>query len=133
MKQVKFHLKRVFNDINLTMEDFLTVLTKIEGILNSRPLCPMSFDPLNLSILTPAHFFIGRTMGHLPECNRVTGNSSYKANYNQIQAFQRQFWKQWSGAYLNELQTRAKWKTKEDILKKNSLVIVKEDHQLPYQ
>lgn len=36
LKSVKHHLRRVLNDTSVTYEQFFTLLTKIEGILNSR-------------------------------------------------------------------------------------------------
>ncbi|GFX23543.1 integrase catalytic domain-containing protein [Trichonephila clavipes] len=40
VKSIKYHLKRVVSGSNLTYEGILTVCIQIEGILNSRPLCP---------------------------------------------------------------------------------------------
>lgn len=37
-------------------EELDTVLTQIEGCLNSRPLCPITEDPDDMNFLTPAHF-----------------------------------------------------------------------------
>ncbi|XP_055944365.1 uncharacterized protein LOC129975327 [Argiope bruennichi] len=60
VKSFKHHLKRVVGNARLTMEQFLTIVIQIEGILNSRPLTPLSSDPNNFEILTPGHFLIGR-------------------------------------------------------------------------
>ncbi|GFY02620.1 integrase catalytic domain-containing protein [Trichonephila clavipes] len=60
VKSIKYHLKRV-----------LTVCIQIEGILNSRPLCPLSSKSDDLNALTPAHFLIGRSMTSLVEPNLI--------------------------------------------------------------
>ena len=51
----------------LTYEEFSTLLAEIEGILNSRPLCPLSDDPEDLDALTPGHFLIGEPINSFPE------------------------------------------------------------------
>ncbi|GFX95068.1 integrase catalytic domain-containing protein [Trichonephila clavipes] len=58
IKSCKYHLKRVVNGINLTYEELLTFTVQIEGILNSRPLCPLSNNDDDFQVLTPAHFLI---------------------------------------------------------------------------
>ncbi|XP_055924772.1 uncharacterized protein LOC129956842 [Argiope bruennichi] len=60
VKSVKFHLKRVLGNSNLTFEELYTLLTQIEAILNSRPLVGADNDDVdNLNVLTPSHFIIG--------------------------------------------------------------------------
>jgi len=44
-----------------------TLLTQVETVLNSRPLCPLSDDPDDLQALTPAHFLIGGPLATIPE------------------------------------------------------------------
>lgn len=62
VKSMKFHLKRIIGQKVLTYERFLTLLHQIEAILNSRPLHPLSDDPLDIQALTPGHFFGRRTI-----------------------------------------------------------------------
>ncbi|GFX85317.1 uncharacterized protein TNCV_3606201 [Trichonephila clavipes] len=71
VKSIKYHLRRVVSGSNLTYDEFLTVCIQIEGILNSRPLCPLSSNSDDLNALTPAHFLIGRSMTSVVEPNLI--------------------------------------------------------------
>ncbi|XP_043466815.1 uncharacterized protein LOC122501430 [Leptopilina heterotoma] len=79
VKSTKYHLKRVAGNQVLTFEEFYTLIVQIEGLLNSRPLTPLSSDPHDYSPLTPAHLLLGRPtvavadpdLKHLPE-NRLS-------------------------------------------------------------
>ncbi|GFT93649.1 integrase catalytic domain-containing protein [Trichonephila clavipes] len=44
IKSVKYHLKRALGRSRLTYEEFETAIIQVEGILNSRPLTPISND-----------------------------------------------------------------------------------------
>ncbi|GFW16880.1 transposon Ty3-I Gag-Pol polyprotein [Trichonephila clavipes] len=50
VKSFKFHFKREAGNSRFTYEEFLTNMTQIEGILNSRPLTPLSMDIDDLSV-----------------------------------------------------------------------------------
>ena len=67
VKCFKHHLRRVVTDQLFTFEQFNTFVIEVEGILNSRPLTPISSDPNNLLVLTPDHFLIGDALTSLPE------------------------------------------------------------------
>lgn len=67
IRMVKFHLKRVIGKTTLTYEELNTILCEIEGVMNSRPLCPLSSDPSNFDCLTPGHFLINDSFISLPE------------------------------------------------------------------
>ncbi|GFW17257.1 integrase catalytic domain-containing protein [Trichonephila clavipes] len=69
VKSIKYHLKRVIGNTNLTFEEFSTLLIQVEAILNSRPLVSLDCDndPDSLNILTPSHFLIGEVITSSPE------------------------------------------------------------------
>ncbi|GFX89181.1 uncharacterized protein TNCV_20771 [Trichonephila clavipes] len=67
VKSFKFYLKRAVGNLKMTLEEFLTIITQIEGILNSRPITPLSEDIDDLEVLTPGHFLIGRPITSISE------------------------------------------------------------------
>nr|CAI5866960.1 unnamed protein product [Callosobruchus analis] len=46
IKRMKHHLKRVVCNVKLTFENFYTLLTEVECLLNSRPISPLSSNPM---------------------------------------------------------------------------------------
>ena len=69
VQSVKVPLRKILKNTRLSHIELATVLTDIEGQLNSRPLCKLSDDVQNLLPLTPAHLLLGRSLQQLPECN----------------------------------------------------------------
>ncbi|KAL0871503.1 hypothetical protein ABMA27_005221 [Loxostege sticticalis] len=132
VKSCKYHLKRVIGQGLLTYEEFSTVLIQIEGILNSRPLCPIpTSDKEDIQILTPAHFLIGRTPVALPDYDYVEVPSSRLNHFQLLQQMQQNFWQSWSRDYLGVLQQRTKWRcAKGPALAIGTVVIIK-DVRLP--
>jgi len=63
----KFNFYRVVGPTILTFDELRTLVYEISAILNSRPLCPISEDPNNLEVLTPAHFLKGSSFNSFPE------------------------------------------------------------------
>ncbi|GFX74685.1 uncharacterized protein TNCV_3121151 [Trichonephila clavipes] len=50
VKSFKFYLKKAVGNLKMTLEEFLTIITQIEGILNSRPITPLSEDIDDLEV-----------------------------------------------------------------------------------
>lgn len=130
VKSVKYHLKRVVGSYTLFLIDFQTLLARIEAVLNSRPLSPLSSSPDDLSVLSPSHFLIGRPLLTVPEASIDKLPENRLTKFQLIQKVHQQFWNRWHREYLCELQQRVKWKTNSGDLKINQLVLVK-DNNLP--
>ncbi|XP_077296682.1 uncharacterized protein LOC143918616 [Arctopsyche grandis] len=126
VKQLKYHLKRIINSVNLTFESLATVIAQIEACLNSRPLTPISNDPKDLNPLTPGHFLIGRPLLAIPQ-SRVMETTNIKHQYLQMIKATSEFWNRWSLDYISSLQIRNKWKQQKDNIKIGDLVVIKEE------
>ncbi|XP_055914024.1 uncharacterized protein LOC129947450 [Eupeodes corollae] len=132
VKAVKTHLKRVIGDAVLTFEEMATLLTQIEGILNSRPISQISdSDTSSLDPLTPGHFLIGTAITALPEKSLLETNPQRLNRWQQIQRIVQSYWKQWSRDYLHELNQRPKWRKEHKNVAVDDLVLVHEDNLPP--
>lgn len=131
VKSIKHHLVRVMGSTVLTYEEMHTLVTQIEGILNSRPLVPVSTDPTDLEALTPAHFLIGAPITAHPEEAVEDVKENHLKRWQLIQQRQQTFWRRWSQEYLTRLQQRPKWMKVSSNLQPNAMVIIKEDRLPP--
>ena len=133
VKSTKYHLKRIMGDKLFTYEEMATVLTQIEAILNSRPLCPMTADINDVDFLTPGHFLIGRALVALPETSITNETMTGVERFRRCQIVLQQFWKKWSIEYLIRLQQRPKWLKAQPNLEIGDLVLVRESFLPPTQ
>lgn len=131
VKSTKHHLKRVIGNSKLTFEQLYTTLTQIEAILNSRPLCPLSSDPQDLTPLTPGHFLIGKELTSTPEPDYATVLPHRLNHYQRIEQLRQLFWSRWHKEYITELQVRRKWKSSRGTLNIGDLVLIKDENLPP--
>nr|CAH7760091.1 unnamed protein product [Callosobruchus chinensis] len=131
VKSTKKHLRRILGSSNLTFEEFYTVLTQVEAVLNSRPMIPISSSPDDLSALTPSHFLIGRPATTLPDPDLGDIPVSRLSRYQLLQQLQQHFWRRWSREYLTELQQRTKWKLQQGEPRHGALVVLRDDNLPP--
>lgn len=131
IKSAKFHLKRVMGNALLTFRQFYSVLVQIEGILNSRPLSPLSSDPNDCLPLTPSHFLIGRPITSVPDPDVTHIKENRLSLYQRLQQIVQNFWVRWSKEYISELQQRTKWKQQQKNVKVGTVVLIKEDNLPP--
>lgn len=99
--------------------------------MNSRSLCPLSEDPDDLNILTPAHFLIGAPFTSVVEPDVTMLNIHRLGRWQRVCYMQQLFWKQRSTEYLTILQQRIKWKIASDNTKIGTMVLLKEKNRQP--
>lgn len=133
VKSAKCHIKRVVGESKYTYDQWNTLITQIEAILNSRPLVPMSSDPSDIKAISPAHLLIGRELIAIPEPSLENLKTSTLSKYQEIQKMRDAFWTRWSFDYLQELQRRPKHNRQHKELKVGDMVILREDNLTPLQ
>lgn len=131
IKLMKHHLKRVMGDKLYNYEQFTTILCKIEAIVNSRPLTPMTENPLDLEVLTPGHFLTGRSLLAKPERNLLDKTTAYLNHWEGIQQVQQRFWSLWYHDYLNTLQSRPADFREQSHFRIGDMVLVKDSNVPP--
>ncbi|XP_011858946.1 PREDICTED: uncharacterized protein LOC105556463, partial [Vollenhovia emeryi] len=133
VKVAKRHLYTVTKGRVLTFEECSTLLSQIEAIMNSRPLMPLSSDPNDLSVLTPAQFLIGDSLIQPAQHDYTEISENRLTHWQNRQRLLQQFWVRFHKEYLNELQPRTKWTASGDNIELNTVVLIKEDHTPPLQ
>lgn len=131
VKSVKHHLRRIIGEAILTYEELSTLFTQIEAVLNSRPLCPLSDDPSDLTALTPGHFLIGSALTAVPEPTYKGLLPNRLSRWQLLRQFIGTFWKRWASEYLHQLQTSSKWNKDKPPLKIGNLVLIKDERFPP--
>lgn len=132
IKSAKSLLKRVMGDRKLTLEEFQTLALRVEAILNSRPLCPLSNDPSELKFLSPGHFLIGRPMVSLPEqIYKEETPLHHLKRWQAVQAMVQRLWRRWQAEYLHTLQQRKKWTKDCPNISIGDLVLINESSSPP--
>ncbi|GBM54967.1 hypothetical protein AVEN_33523-1 [Araneus ventricosus] len=116
VKSFKHHLKRTVRNLKLSTEEFLTEVNQVEGVLNSRPIIPLSSDPNDISTLTPDHLLIGRLISSIPEHQLFNVPDNSLSSWQKVQTLTQSFWQKWSRDYINNLQQRGKWKFQKKII-----------------
>lgn len=124
VKSAKHHLKRVMGDHVLTLPELITLATRVEAMLNSRPLTPLSSDPSDLAVLTPGHFLTGEPLVAVPETNWQDTPIDRLRGFQLVQALQQRLWNRWKTEYLHTLQHRPKWTAPQRDLQVGDLVLI---------
>lgn len=128
IKSFKTQFKKMAGSMKYTFEEFLTLLSRIESCLNSRPLSAMSENPNDFQPLTPGHFLVGGPLLSQVEPEIFDQPPKIVNRWQKIKAMQQHFCHRWKSEYLQEMHRRVKWKSPQQDLHTNDLVVVKEDN-----
>ena len=130
VKSVKMLMKRTIGLATLTYEELYTLLTRIEAILNSRPLTPISNDPNDFEPLTPAHFLAGEALSAVFEGDLTDVKTGRLSRWQHVEQLRQNFWRRWTREYVLQLQRRSKGQQPGNIPTIGSLVLIA-DNELP--
>ncbi|XP_065361992.1 uncharacterized protein LOC135955567 [Calliphora vicina] len=130
VKSFKAHLKKM-NTLKHTFEELATLLARIEGCLNSRPLSPSSENPQDLNPLTPGHFLIGSPILTPAEPDLSNENITLANRWQKLKIQHHNFCRRWKDEYLKELHKRYKWKNPQRQVETNDIVIIRQDNLPP--
>ncbi|XP_031638945.1 uncharacterized protein LOC116351048 [Contarinia nasturtii] len=132
VKSMKYHLKRILGAKCYSYEYLITFLSKIEAVLNSRPLYALSDNPTDYSALTPGHFLIQESFILPPPISAPAQTStSLKRIFEEQSNMLNHFWKRWHNEYLAHLLPRKKWRQEREPIKVGQLVVVKDENLPP--
>ena len=81
---MKEPLRKILSKVLLSYQELATVLTRIEAVINSRPLTTVSDDVRDLMPVTPAHLPLGRSLYSFPdEVSTHEGTTRQRYLYKQ--------------------------------------------------
>ena len=119
----------LLNHQELSRDELSTLLQEAAAIVNNTPLAdvsPSADDPLPIS---PANLLTLKQDPNPPPLERFTSNDilSYGTRrWRRCQVLAEEFWRRWKNEYIQQLQTRHKWKTVKPCPAIGDIVLVKE-------
>ncbi|XP_056430806.1 uncharacterized protein LOC130369492 [Hyla sarda] len=111
---------------HLTHETLSTFMAEVMAIINSRPLVPISTDPDNPTVLTPAMLMTQKVDSLSAPCGDFSTTELHAKQWKQVQCLADTFWKRWKRDYLFTLQSRKKWAETGPNIKVGNVVLLKD-------
>ncbi|XP_076874397.1 uncharacterized protein LOC143524681 [Brachyhypopomus gauderio] len=112
--------------VKMTHEVLSTFMAEVTAIVNSRPLIPVSSDPEDPFVLTPATLLTQKTGSCPVPPGQFSGADLYRRQWKHVQSLANTFWDRWQKQYLCTLQPRRKWRNDENNITEGSVVLVKD-------
>ncbi|XP_071830327.1 uncharacterized protein [Apostichopus japonicus] len=111
----------------LTHEILCTFLAEVMAIMNARPLVPVSCDPDQPTVLTPAMLLTQKVDATSAPAGNFDTPALHKKHWKQVQCLAENFWKRWRRDYLSSFQERKKWVDRRPNLKIGNVVLLKDN------
>ncbi|KAM9425693.1 LOW QUALITY PROTEIN: uncharacterized protein KZ484_012260 [Pholidichthys leucotaenia] len=114
----------------LTHEVLVTFMAEVAAIINARPLVPVTTDPDESFILSPAALLTQKVNSVPAPAGEFGPSDLYKRQWKQVQHLSNTFWDRWRKQFLPTLQARRKWQSPHPNIEPKSIVLLK-DSQVP--
>jgi hypothetical protein len=116
------------SDKNLTHDVLITLMAEVCAIVNARPIVPVSTDSSVPELLSPSAILTQKLDFTTEEFEHLTLKDIYKSEWRRVQVLANQFWRRWRSEYLQQLQTRSKWRREQANLNEGDVVLVKDSN-----
>nr|XP_055033861.1 uncharacterized protein LOC129422150 [Misgurnus anguillicaudatus] len=130
IRSIKTALRVALGNQTISEEVLRTVLTEIEGVLNSKPLGYASSNISDLDPITPNLLLMGRRDSSLPQVIYANTEFLSRRSWRHSQILADRFWTSFIHNYLPGQQLRQKWNREQPNLNDSTVVLVI-DPQLP--
>ena len=113
----------------LTYDEFSTLLQEAGSIVNNTPLCEVSDHPDDPMPITPAALLTLRESDDHPALEQFDSKEllSYGTQrWRRCQFLAQEFWLRWRRDYLDDLNKRHKWKTRQPCITIGDVVMLRE-------
>ena len=121
-------LRALLGDLLMSDKMLLTLTAEVQGILNGRPLTPVSSDPRDLEPLTPNHLLLLKANPNLSRCISSKDDLYSRHHWRQVHYLSDIFWKCWLREYLPTLQEREKWFKPRCCLAVGDVVLIRDEN-----
>lgn len=129
VKSFKSHFRKVVGSQILSFVELFTLVTQIEAVLNSRPLC--ASDSIANCFITPSHLCIGRSLMIIPELPGDVVTGSQLVRYKLLRGMLERFWSVWHNEYLIALRKSTLSVKENRVPLVGELVLVKDESTSP--
>ena len=123
VRSIKTPLRKIAGGGLLKENELRVLLTKIEGVINDRPIGRLQGDEGG-RVLTPFDLLAGRPRGQV----KSSMDPSMTRRVKHLEQLNEQFWRQWRQNYLMTLQQRGKWRHEHSSLKKGDVVLLAKEN-----
>ncbi|XP_074658631.1 uncharacterized protein LOC141911540 [Tubulanus polymorphus] len=120
VKSAKRCLKKILRVTKLSIEEYNTVLTEVELVLNCRPLSYIASDDFDEPV-TPSHLVYGRRLMGTPDTHPCSeeyvpemDRKAMSGRMRHLKTLMDHFWQRWSSEYLLELRESHRQQNKEN-------------------
>jgi hypothetical protein len=127
-KQILF---KICSPSNLRYEEFLSIVIRTEGLLNSRPLFKLSENNDDEIAITPFHFMAHRALVLLPSIDYSNSTVPLSKRWALVDSYVHKIWNLWKDEWLLTMHKAQKWIADSKNLKVGDVVLIRNENTKP--